>query len=84
MAHEDGCRVAMHMTEEAFFAAVLHFDRTACLQCEQATVNLKADVFARTERTTNASERESNFVCWQVEASRNLCEVFMQPLSGYM
>jgi hypothetical protein len=84
MSHEDGGRMAMHMTEEAFFSAVLHLDRTSSLQREQTAVHLKADVFACAERTSNATECEPNLVCGQIEASRYLCEVFMQPLSGNM
>jgi hypothetical protein len=84
VSHEDGCWVAMHMSEEAFFSAVLHLDRATSLESKQTTMNLQTDVFASTECSANATECESYFFRRQIKACRNLCEIFVQPLSSYM
>jgi len=80
MAHEDGGGVAMHMTEEALFAAVLHLDWFASSQSEQAAVNLQTDIFSSAECATHTTQYKTNVVLGERQASGNLSAIFMQPL----
>jgi hypothetical protein len=77
VTHPDGCGMTMDVPEEAFLAAVLHLDWPACTQGEEATVNLKADVFARTKGAANTTKNETNIVLGKVEARSNLSAVFV-------
>jgi hypothetical protein len=56
VTHPDLGRVTMNVSKETFFTSVLHFDGTACAHGQKGGVYLQADVFARTEGTSNSTE----------------------------
>ena len=62
VAHPDGCWVSVNVTVKGLLAAIRDTNRSRCAQCEQARVNLQADVFSGTERATNTTKNEPNLV----------------------
>ena len=84
MFHPDFGWVAMYVSKETLFAAVLHLDWFASSQSEQAAVNLQTDIFTSTECATHTTQYKTNVVLGERQASGDLSAIFMQPLSCNM
>jgi hypothetical protein len=82
VAHEDARRMAVDVSEEGFFASVLHLYRSTCLESEKTAMHLQADVFPTTKGAADAAQGEPNVARGQVEARGNLFLILVQPLSG--
>ena len=72
----------MHVAVERLLAAVDHLDRTIGAQRQQAGMGLHRDILAAAERPTDARKLKAHLRRRQIQRSRNLTLVRMQPLSG--
>ncbi len=72
----------MDVAEEALGAAVGDPHRPSDPQCEQARVDLQADVLAGAECPTDPAEHQPDRFVGQGEAGRDLAAVLVQPLGG--
>ena len=72
--------VAVDVPEERLLAAVHELHGPVRVQGEQAGVDLHREILARTERPSDARERDPHALGRQVEARRELVAVDVQPL----
>jgi hypothetical protein len=70
----------VHVAVEGLRAPVRHLHRPPGSEGKQAGVDLRVDVLAGAERSTDACKRDPYALRWKVEARRDLLEVDVQPL----